>query len=707
MSPLAAWWRERPTRVRVALALLAAFAVVAALVAVAVLPGDDGNPGAQPGASSSAYSTATGTSGGSSGSRSAEPARASSSPGATPSSSARGTIDIGAGVRLSGGTLPSGVAARARDDDPDSGSEDEDFREPSPDTDLAVAGPAYELTPSGPLGGTVTVTVPTGAPPGAGDEAVLITSESAAGPWKVLPTTYDASARTASAEVDHFSWFVVEWVKKNEFIRQVGDILNGLASNIAGVTQGADCGGLGSQSAYQLAGTRGDALTICLGSASGKPVARVVNMRRYPLVVHPGSATTTYKAPAASWFSDLTLGGHSFSLASGGVADLTLAGATSVSTEVDGWANFAIDIQTAAEALTTIVSKGSRNPEVVEKATKWLNAAFMTSNCRDTLLNGVPDVGAAINKCMNDPKVIADLYGVGAAFLIAVALQAVGFVSWFVSQISGIGDIASGRDVFTTQLQLAGVVTTPDDVAWWRNQEIPTGWESGETVTLRDGEVVACSEPYCGYSIGSLTVQRAADAQGATATVVLVLHDGDGFPLAHTLMVMVAEPKGLVLQRASDTAVSLPENRALCDIRAVSQPNGDVEQTFSNCFNPLGAGSQMWYLVGTRLAPRSGYIDAPRLSLDGFSSVFDWHRLLGHSSSTISPPAHRHRAGSRVQSHCKPAARCRNSSGYLLRRPTRALPPWLLPSLEVFSQRGSLQSRSSRAVATRTWRSAR
>ena len=42
------------------------------------------------------------------------------------------------------------------------------------------------------------------------------------------------------------------------------------------------------------------------------------------------------------------------------------------------------------------------------------------------------------------------------------------------------------------------------------------------------------------------------------------------------------------------------------------------------------------------------------------------------------------------------AARCRNSSGYLLRRPTRALPTRLAPSLEVFSRRGSLQRRGCR-----------
>src|SRR3954469_13523389 len=44
------------------------------------------------------------------------------------------------------------------------------------------------------------------------------------------------------------------------------------------------------------------------------------------------------------------------------------------------------------------------------------------------------------------------------------------------------------------------------------------------------------------------------------------------------------------------------------------------------------------------------------------------------------------------------AARCRNSSGYLLRRPTRALPPWLVPSLEVFSRRGSLHTLATAQV---------
>lgn len=140
------------------------------------------------------------------------------------------------------------------------------------------------------------------------------------------------------------------------------------------------------------------------------------------------------------------------------------------------------------------------------------------------------------------------------------------------------------------------------DWYWWRNQEIPTGWESGATVTLRDGKAAACSEEYCAYSVPSITVQPASASRPSTATVVLWGHDGDGWPLGQTLMVLEARPDGIVLVRASDSGVYLPEDRALCDTTAVSRANGDVEQMFSNCFDASGAGSEVWHLSGALLA---------------------------------------------------------------------------------------------------------
>ena len=125
------------------------------------------------------------------------------------------------------------------------------------------------------------------------------------------------------------------------------------------------------------------------------------------------------------------------------------------------------------------------------------------------------------------------------------------------------------------------------------------GWASHRTA---GGECVAGD---CRLLPGSraIGVGRPVEGRAPRAAVMLYGYDGEGFPVAQTLLVLSAEADGLVLLAASDTFVGVSQEHALCETD-VALEGDSVVQTFRDCLDPAAEADVVtWKRNGSRLSP--------------------------------------------------------------------------------------------------------
>ena len=161
-----------------------------------------------------------------------------------------------------------------------------------PNSILQIAAPVSEMfriTPSGPLRRSAIVQIPLTSRVTTGAQFVFIlTSESPNGPWTPLPTKVIRGGRWAEATVVHLSWFTTIKISVSEALGAVKKFFDDFTGGTYSNPDPPTCDNTSearNNGEYTTTYTPGNTLLWCFGMEKGKRVLKIVDYRRYPLLV--------------------------------------------------------------------------------------------------------------------------------------------------------------------------------------------------------------------------------------------------------------------------------------------------------------------------------------------------------------------------------------------------------------------------------------
>jgi hypothetical protein len=367
-----------------------------------------------------------------------------------------GGHDVGVGVLVAGSRLPAGLNAVIA---PGSA--------PPAEGGLSVLSSSVELSPSGPLPASVTVTIPLLAAAPSGEAVFVESKETAAGPWTYMQGQLSPDRKAVSFTTTRFSIFSVlgyltgsiASVFKTDFV----DVLDG------GVTVTATKPSCSSQApvtqaGYTITSSTTHTLYWCAGLDGAMPVLKVVNTLRYPLeVAHPGLMVANGgHIDYGQWSSLAHWASGSYTIvAPGGEVDYTVnippGDVGGVSTQLDGLGQSLYALQTGVTTLLEILTKfglGSGTREV-----DAANTIFGDSAC----VAAVPKGPIALLATCLDPKELLDAFGKAGIFL--VPLMVVGpVVAFFQGEFAALVSQFNDHDRYTARITHAATppaTTTP------------------------------------------------------------------------------------------------------------------------------------------------------------------------------------------------------------------------------------------------------
>lgn len=292
------------------------------------------------------------------------------------------------------------------------------------------------------------VAIPLDATTKPGAAIVVMTRHSATDAWEPLVATVAPDGRSAIATVTHFSFFTALGAPLQELLTQVRQLTEGFLSGAVSEAHAPNCsgGGVGLRGGWTVGESGRKALAWCMDVDGASHVLRVVNMRRYPLLVrHPGAVTTgDSQSGLVKLVSDRAPGykGAVLLPPREGVA-FVFKGSGGVRSEFDGLAQSMVAFLAAWDAGTLVMPKGPS----ARFAQPWLVAKFAVESgkCADAMASGDPV--KTITTCLNG-SVLEAAYGAWGAVL-AVMLTTTALLEFFRAELNAAGDQLNGRDVTT------------------------------------------------------------------------------------------------------------------------------------------------------------------------------------------------------------------------------------------------------------------
>lgn len=193
---------------------------------------------------------------------------------------------IGANVSVTGPKVPRGMKAAMAAVSLPLGSE------------FQALGSAIDVTPSGPLPAPVMLQFKLNRHLTQSDLALIVTSESAKGPWTLLQPTISKDGWFASVQTTHLSIFGVVEVIRDKVTDFLKKFVAGLTGNLITAVSPPQCekdiykDPTAKQAGYStswMSNSARSALYWCFGIENSKPTLKIVNKLRYPIQVsHPG-----------------------------------------------------------------------------------------------------------------------------------------------------------------------------------------------------------------------------------------------------------------------------------------------------------------------------------------------------------------------------------------------------------------------------------
>jgi hypothetical protein len=321
------------------------------------------------------------------------------------------------------------------------------------------------ITPSGPLARQAVVKLPLSRPPGPGQVVVVLTSESPTGPWRYLPGTVIDGGRYVQATVRHLSFFSTLLIDVQAVIDDLKGAFSAFTDNAYSNASQPSCAdnSVATQGGYSvLVSNKGNTVLGCFGLENGQRVLKVVDNRRYPLLVAHGlpvvggssSGDVFQKASSLLNLGDVLIYPQE-EVDFGATLQPGQSGA--VAGDYAPVANYVYAVSTGVEAWETIVTRGGTadNPSRVMDA---VDQAMTIDSCRAAATSG--DIQAVQGDCLS-PDAIGQMFGKFWGVVAGLVQEVSSFYGWVHSVLNAFVDSIDGRATFDVKVvRAAGAPTS-------------------------------------------------------------------------------------------------------------------------------------------------------------------------------------------------------------------------------------------------------
>ncbi len=393
------------------------------------------------------------------------------SPSNPPEDAASGSFrDIGSGVSVSDGAPPSMKAA------PDDQAAKPTF------TGTESLNGVVHLTPDGDLPAPVTLRFALNRQVEAADVVIAVNRIGTAEGWElVAPSKVEGGF--AYVTTYHLSRWdplirpftdLVDTVKTE--LKKSFDTLTGDA--FAEAEQPKCAGERDARARGYSIGTKGsDPLHWCLGIENGKPIVRIVDKRRYPILVNHAGLTVAERPKdrfALQWVAQQSFSDKRTALMPFDQAGLTFQLGSeqniSFTTEYDGFAESLYQLEFGLTSLINIltrfgagggtISNGALKISEYDRVVEKMAKALGIKECAAAVDQRTPDVGAILKGCFS-PAALAEVFGWRGVLLGAVMVAGPA-AEFFRSQFETLRDLLGGRDRKTVTIGYRPKVSDQD-----------------------------------------------------------------------------------------------------------------------------------------------------------------------------------------------------------------------------------------------------
>lgn len=332
-----------------------------------------------------------------------------------------------------------------------------DVEHPVTSEEVEPLAPVVDITTDGSVSDGATVSVDLDAPLAGGEFVVAFTAESKGGPWEPLPV--EVSDTTATASIEHLSLF--SFLRFPNPADVVEELFNDITADFFAAATHPTCDDEdGARSdGYDIGSEGSDVLMWCLGRDGDGRYLRVVNNRRYPVIL--SSSLPVRDGHEARGITDRLAS----ALANGGIALPPLAQVTygvdvpagrraAVRAEFDGLAYSLYQLQVGVELAGSFLSRfGTKTPDA-----RTLDRFLSDAGCVDALVAAAP--GRILSSCL-DYDGLSSLFGGFGAAIAAPFFLAAGVVSFFQTAASSGFDLVTGRDAYSITITRAAAAPPP------------------------------------------------------------------------------------------------------------------------------------------------------------------------------------------------------------------------------------------------------
>jgi hypothetical protein len=430
-----------------------------------------------------------------------------------PHASAAGRSGIGHGVMLEASQTPAGARASLV-----SGVK------PPGKRGATRLSPSYRLTPSGPLPALTTVTLPLSRLAPAGEQVLVATEETTAGPWSYLPARLTADRRAVTFQTGHFSIFtslgvdlsVLASAFKTNFIDVVD---SGISASVAQPTcEGESAARTGG---FSVESTSSSAVYWCFGVSGSSRVLKVVDNRQYPLeLAHPDLAVASHGVSDPLNLSSLSRvysGGYTIVEPGGQITynvNVPVNTIGGVSTQADLFGEDMYALQTGLTTLATILSV--LGLAEVKGGVALLTTAVGSYSCAASLPQGFT---AVLTSCF-DAKELGEVFGSAFGVVLSAVVAYTSVVQFFRSEFDVAKDDITGKDRYYIAITHRAVQA----VAPCTSAAIRAGvqaYAEQTSETLDDIQTFGCSGSFA-YAYADTSVQG-----NENSITVLLMQQGD------------------------------------------------------------------------------------------------------------------------------------------------------------------------------------
>lgn len=321
------------------------------------------------------------------------------------------------------------------------------------------------ITPSGPLAKEAIVKLALNKPPRPGQAIAVLTSESPTGPWEYLPGTVIDGGRYVQATVHHLSYFSTFLVNVQAVISDLEGAFNEFTDDAFSDASQPSCANnsAAAQGGYSvLVSNKGNTVLGCFGMENDQRVLKVVNNRRYPLLVAHGlpvvggssSGDVFQKSSSLLNLRDTLI--YPQEEVDFGVT-LQPGQSGTVAGDYAPVANYMYALSAGIDAWETIVTRGGteENPSEVMDA---VDEGLTIDSCRTGALTG--DIQSVLGDCLSS-EVIGKLFGTFWGVVAGLVQNVSTFIGWVHSVLDAFVDSIDGRATF--EVKVVRAASSPAD----------------------------------------------------------------------------------------------------------------------------------------------------------------------------------------------------------------------------------------------------